>query len=118
MLNLFINIAHAQNFTLLTHRAGAVSGSQPSLIAILASLINFILGLLGVILLVYIMLAGFYWMTAGGNEDNVKKAKTMMMNATVGLIIVIASFAIATFVQSQLGFGTTGIDTTTGELTP
>lgn len=104
MLNLLINIANAQNFTLLTHQAGVVSGALPSLIAILASLINFILGLLGVILLVYIMLAGFYWMTAGGNEDNVEKAKTMMMNAVIGLIIVMASFAIATFVQSQLDF--------------
>ena len=77
-------------------------GNQTDLPTIIGRIINVVLGFLGILLLVYILYAGFLWMTAGGNEDNVKKAKTMIKNSIIGLVIIIAAFAISNFVLTQL----------------
>jgi hypothetical protein len=46
-------------------------------------------------------------MTAGGNEDNVKKAKRLLSQSIIGLIIIVTAYAISTFVISQLVVATT-----------
>lgn len=68
----------------------------------IANIINIGLGLLGLIFFVLVLYAGFLWMTASGNGDQVGKAKTMLTQAVIGLIIVLAAFAISNFVISQL----------------
>ncbi len=71
------------------------------------TLINIVLGILGLLLLIYLIWAGFLWMTSSG-DDGVKKAKSMIQNAIVGLIIITASFAISNFVISRLAQLSTG----------
>ena len=44
-------------------------------------------------------------MTAGGKPEQVEKAKKTLINAVIGMIIVISSFAIANFVVSSLTGG-------------
>jgi len=67
-----------------------------------ARIINVSLGIIGTIMVAYMVYAGFLWMTSGGDEEGVKKAKTMIRNAIIGLIIVLSSWAIATFVINKL----------------
>lgn len=62
------------------------------------NIINWILGLLGIIAVVMILYAGFMWMTAGGNEDKVASSKKMISAAVVGLIIILLAWAIVNFV--------------------
>ena len=69
---------------------------------IIVLVINSVLGLLGVIFLVLIIYAGFLWMTAGGNEDQVGKAKGLLINAIIGVIIIVAAYAISYFVLHAL----------------
>jgi hypothetical protein len=47
--------------------------------------------------------AGILWMTAQGNDQKVEKAKQMITEAIVGLIIVVAAYAIAYFVINYFG---------------
>lgn len=56
------------------------------------------LGLLGMILVVLCLYAGFMWMTAGGNEEKVTTAKTTLRNAVIGLILILLSYSITAFV--------------------
>ena len=70
--------------------------------AIAAQVINIILGFLGIVAVVIILLGGFKWMTAGGNEDKVGEARKLITAGIIGLIIILASFAIASFVLTQL----------------
>jgi hypothetical protein len=56
------------------------------------------LGFLGIIAVLLILLGGFKWMTAAGNEDKVGEAKRMIGAGVIGLIIIMASFGIANFV--------------------
>ncbi len=55
-------------------------------------------GLLGVIFTVMTIYAGFLWMTAGGNEENVTKAKKLLYQAVIGLAILLSAYSITIFV--------------------
>ena len=65
-------------------------------------IVNVILTLLGTVATVIVLVGGFKWMTAGGNEDKVGEAKKLMAAGVVGLIIVLAAYSIATFVIRSL----------------
>jgi len=69
---------------------------------IIAYVINSVLGLLGVIFLVLIIYAGFLWMTATGNDEQVTKAKNILIRAIIGVIIIVAAYAISFFVLSAV----------------
>lgn len=69
---------------------------------IIASIIRVLLGFLGIIAVGYIMYAGFLWMTSEGDEGKIEKAKDTLKNALIGLIIILASFGIASFIISRL----------------
>ncbi|MCH7759518.1 hypothetical protein IID20_04125 [Patescibacteria group bacterium] len=73
-----------------------------SLPEVIGNVIKILLSLLGLIAVVLLIAGGFIWMTSGGNEEKIKKAKQLMGAAIIGLIIVIAAYAIATFVIGQL----------------
>jgi amino acid transporter len=69
---------------------------------VIANLIKVFLGLLAIIFLVLILLAGFRWMTAAGNQDQIKVATAQIRNAVIGLVIILASYAITVFVMNVL----------------
>ncbi|MBD3281832.1 hypothetical protein GF391_03740, partial [Candidatus Uhrbacteria bacterium] len=80
--------------------------TDPRIIA--ARLINIVLGFLGVVLLVIILYAGFLWMTAGGDAAKVDKAKAWLRNGIIGVIIILLSWAIASFIINSLINAATG----------
>lgn len=69
---------------------------------IASSVIKIILGFLGIIAVVIILLGGFKWMTAAGNDDKVGEAKKIISAGVVGLLIILASYGLASFVINQL----------------
>jgi len=77
-------------------------GAQQSLTTIIGRIINVALGFLGIVFLVLLLYAGFEWMTAQGDTKKVDKARSMITQAIIGLIIVVAAFAVSNFVLSSL----------------
>lgn len=65
-------------------------------------IIQAVLGFVGAVMLVVIVYAGYLWLTAGGKEDQVTKAKAYIRNAIIGLIIVLTSFLVVNFVIDRL----------------
>jgi hypothetical protein len=65
-------------------------------------IINVCLTLLGIVAVVIVLLGGFKWMTAGGNEDKVGEAKKILGAGIIGLVIVLAAWGIATFVLNVM----------------
>jgi len=61
-------------------------------------IIRYALGLLGFVFLLLTLYAGFLWMTAGGDEGNIEKAKGILTASTIGLAIILLSYAITVFV--------------------
>lgn len=88
----------------LANTVGSSAGIQSSttLPAMVGSIINVVLGFLGILLLFYMLYAGFLWMTAGGDEKKVTKAQDIIKQAVIGLLIIVAAFAISNFVLSSL----------------
>src|SRR3989344_9681189 len=68
----------------------------------IASIINVAMGLLGIVAVVIILLGGFKWMTAAGNEEKVDKAKKMIFAGIIGLAIILSAYAISRFVIESL----------------
>lgn len=78
-------------------------GAGPdTLVTWIGTLIGLIIGFLGVLLVLYIIWAGFLWMTDGGEGKKVQKAKDMIKQAIIGIIIIFAAYAITSFVMANL----------------
>ena len=75
---------------------------------IIANIIEAVLGFLGLLFVVLIIWSGYQWMTAGGNSEAITAAKKRMLNAVIGLIIVLSAYIIADFVISRSAEVTTG----------
>ena len=67
-----------------------------------ARIINYSLGFLGILSLILTIYAGFLWMWARGNEEEVTKAKKILEGGFIGLILVLASYGISYYVFNNL----------------
>ncbi len=62
----------------------------------------YLFGLLGSIFLFLMAYAGIMWMTAGGNEEQIAKAKKITKGAVAGFIIVLISYTITVGISEFL----------------
>ena len=62
------------------------------------SIIRYLMTFLGIIATAIILYGGFLWLTASGNQDRIEKAKKTIIAGIIGLVIILAAFAIVTFV--------------------
>lgn len=76
--------------------------SEQTLMSSVSQIIQVFLSLLGVIFVVLMIYAGFKWMMAAGDADDVKKAKGTIRMAIIGLVITVSAYAIWGFVSSYL----------------
>jgi len=56
------------------------------------------LAFIGVLFLILMIYGGFTWMLALGNEQEVTRAKDLIYSAVIGLVIVLAAYAITAYV--------------------
>jgi len=68
----------------------------------IGDIIGIFLSFLGVIFLILMLVAGFNWMTAGGEEEKISKARDTIREAIIGLVIVVAAYAISIFVIESI----------------
>lgn len=64
--------------------------------------INISLLFLSVIFLVLVLIAGFRYMTAAGNEDQVKTAVKQITQAVIGLVIVLSAWGISYWILRRV----------------
>jgi len=77
-----------------------LGNKDPRMIA--ASVVKTALGFLGLIAVVIILLGGFKWMTAAGNEDKVEEARKLIIAGVIGMVIILSAYGLATFVINSL----------------
>ncbi len=76
--------------------------SQSTLSGLIKTILNIILTLSGIIAVIFIIIGGFQYMTAGGNEEQAEKGRKALTNAIIGLLIVILAFTIVQVVTNTL----------------
>jgi len=76
------------------------------LIELIGNIVKVVMGFLGVVAVLIILYGGFIWMTAMGDPGKVDKAKKLIYAGVIGLVVIFAAFAIASFVLSSLGTAT------------
>lgn len=72
----------------------ALNGCQGGLRGIVLAIINFALGFLGLLAVIMVIYGGFLYVSSAGNEENVKKAKQILLYAVLGIVIILISFAL------------------------
>lgn len=70
--------------------------------SIIFNIVIYLLGFVGFIFLIMIIAAGAQWLTSGGSEDKIRHAQDRLKSAIIGLIIVVAAYAITTFVAQVM----------------
>jgi len=95
-------LAFSVDETGLTETAEEADLPETDIPSIVGRLINGLFALVGVIFFILLVYGGLLWMTARGNEENIKKAKDLIIAAIIGLLIVLAAYAIAQFVITVL----------------
>ena len=64
------------------------------IVHIVYNIINIFLSILGMIFLTLMLVSGFKWMTAAGNEEKTREAIDTVRRAIVGIIIIVIAYAI------------------------
>ncbi|MFA6171034.1 MAG: Ig-like domain-containing protein [Patescibacteria group bacterium] len=101
---LFLGAAHfalAQT-DLGLNAAEQIGLSNTSPKTLIVNIVRVMLGFLALIMIIIIMYGGWLWMTAGGEAEKVDKAKKLIRNAVIGLIILLSAFAIVSFIITKL----------------
>ncbi len=65
-------------------------------------IIDILLTISGVIAVLFILIGGFWYITSAGNEEQAEKGKKALINAIIGLVVVILSFVIISVVANML----------------
>jgi len=70
--------------------------------SVAGGIISAALSLVGVVFLVLMVYAGFLWMTAQGETDQIDKAKKIIISSIIGLVVVLSAYAITSFVTGSV----------------
>jgi len=104
------SLALAQLQTGLEYGTYTGLGTQDIRISIM-KIVRAALAFLGVLAVLIVMYGGFIWMTAAGNAERIEKAKKILVNGLIGLVIILTSVGITTFIINQLLKATGAVET-------
>ena len=107
-LVLFPDFVFAGDYGLTATAKTAGLAGESDLSKIVGNIIGTALSMISVLFFALILYGGFLWMTSRGNSDQENKAKDTIFGAVVGIIIILAAYAITNFVFTNLGPGAGG----------
>lgn len=73
------------------------------LLDVVINVVQWILGLLGLVAVMVMIYGGIIWLTSAGNEQKIAKAKKIIINGLIGLVIILLAWAIVYFVMQVIG---------------
>lgn len=100
-------LASATSTSALTNRLQIIGGQAGynttlSTPIIIGYVIQAFLGFLGITFIVLLIMAGYKWMSANGNEEDVKKATQTIKESIIGLFITLSAWTIWDFIFNRL----------------
>lgn len=77
--------------------AGCNDTDQPQIESVIGNIVSAIIGILGIVAVVFIVIGGVQYMTSAGDSGKTKKAKDTILYACIGLAVAALAFAITQF---------------------
>lgn len=71
---------------------------------LISTAVGFLTVASGLAFILYFIIAGFSWITAGGDAEKLKKAQANITNALIGIVIVAIAYTVTAIIGSILGF--------------
>lgn len=92
-----VDITSSDAFTEFKKKTGYKDNTQ-TLPQVVGSIVKQLMGLLGVLFAIYLIYGGVEWLIAGGNAQRLEKAKNIIINGIIGLIVTLSAYAISYFI--------------------
>jgi cytochrome bd-type quinol oxidase subunit 2 len=83
---------------------GATTDGGSAIANLMARLFQAIVMMGGLAVILFLAWGGFAWLTAGGDKDKVEQAKSRITNAIIGMAVIMATIAVAIFLESVFGY--------------
>ncbi|MCK5212211.1 hypothetical protein KAJ89_05920 [Candidatus Parcubacteria bacterium] len=99
-----LNKSAAVGYDGATNPSGAAGPTSvaDNLPTAIGQIVGAVLAFIGVLFLGLMVYGGFTWMTARGNDQNVEKAKDLIQAAVIGLVIILAAYAITDYIGKAM----------------
>jgi len=65
-------------------------------------IINIVSLVAGILAVIYLIYAGIVYITAGGNPDAAKKGQQGIINAIIGIVVIVLAYFIATSITNYV----------------
>ena len=79
-----------------------IGENNDDIVAVFKKFLTWAMGFAAVLAVGFIIYGGYTYILAGGNDENIKKGKNMVMKAIIGLIIILAAWLIITTIVGLL----------------
>ena len=87
-----------------SEEVGSLFGAQfCSVNELVVKIINFLLTIIAVVAVLFIVIGGFRYVMSAGNEEQAAKARKVIINAIIGLIIAIFAYTIVAVLAKTIG---------------
>lgn len=105
LTNMFIGTAHAQTkdwFDIFSIMGGGSSNLAPerTFNNVVGYIMGWVLAVVAIIAFVYLIISGVNYITAGGDSEKATKARNGILNAIIGIVVVVVAFFILRFAAS------------------
>ena len=81
---------------------GGLNNSQ-SLSELILNVIRLLLFFAGAIAVVFVIIGGYQYLVSAGNEETAEKGKKTLINAIIGIIVVVLAYAIINVIVNLVG---------------
>lgn len=93
--------------TIPTSEQAKIPTGFESVAGIIATIFNVVFSLAGAIFVILLLVGGVQYLTSAGNEEATAKAKRLLIDAVIGLIITLAAYAVGIYILGRFGYKVT-----------
>ena len=83
---------------------GGLSGTT-SVMGLIRTIIQLMLMFAGIVAVIFIIIGGYMYITSSGNAEQAEKGKNTLVNAIIGIIIIVLSYVVVTVITNLVGQG-------------
>lgn len=109
MTTLMSNVAYASETSdalNLISGIDGVSGGSNQIMTLVTNLINWAVGLAALVCVVILIVSGYKYITASGDENKIQSATKTLTFAIIGLVVCFIAVILVKFVLARIGIGT------------